>query len=298
MVVESTSGTFGLALAMVCRLQGYRFTMVSDPVVDDRLRRRLTDLGARVEIVTKPARRGGYQAARLRRLEAVLKEFPGAYWPRQYDNEWNLEAYAPLANHLADRLGRIDALIGTVGTAGSLCGVGRTLRGRCRRLRVIGVDTFGSVLFGQPDSHRLLRGLGNSIMPKILDHRVFGEVHWVTAAEAFRATRELYSETGLYRGPTSGAAYLAARWWAERHPEANGVVLFPDEGYRYDGSVYDDAWLREHNVYQTRLPDAPTLCRHPHRAGPNWSYLPWNRRTLQAVLAGPTIALDGKMGGR
>ncbi len=286
LVVESTSGSFGLALAMVARLRGYRLTMVSDPVVDDRLRRRLEELGARVELVTQPAARGGLQEARLQRVRAILHESPGAYWPQQYDNPWNLDAYTAIAQALADTLGPIDCLVGTVGSGGSVCGMGRELRRRNSRLRLVGVDTLGSVLFGQPDGVRLLRGLGNSIMPRILDHAAFQEVHWVSAGEGFRMTRELHASTALFRGPTSGAAYLVARWWAQRHPDARVVVLLPDEGHRYDLTVYNDDWLRDHGVLQSSLPDEPRLVAHPEEARSSWSYLRWNGRTLKQVLDG------------
>ena len=294
-LVETTSGTFGLALAMLSALRGYRLVLVSDPAVDPLLARRLRELGAQVDIVEQPAAEGGYQRARLARLAAHLEAHPSAFWPSQYDNVHNAGAYAPVAEQLLEALGRVDCLVGTVGSGGSMCGTAHYLRLALGDMTAIGVDTHGSVLFGQPDGKRLLRGLGNSLMPRNVDHTVFDEVHWVSAAEAFHATRELHRREALFKGPTSGAAFMVARRWAELHPGARVVAMMPDDGYRYQSTVFDDDWLRAQGAYLTALPDGPVLVRHPSDAGPGWSWLPWGRRRYEEVLGAPFAASEGEM---
>jgi cysteine synthase A len=294
LIIETSSGTFGLGLALVCREQGYRLMLVADPAIDHRLRRRLEDLGAHVEIVTEPAAVGGYQGARLQRMAELQAAHPDHYWPSQYHNPANPASYAPVAELLVETLGRIDFLVGAVGSGGSMCGTAGYLRRVMPGLRAVGVDTLGSVLFGQPDSGlRLLRGLGNSLMPQNLDHTVFDEVHWVAAAEGFRATRELHRGHALYMGPTSGAAYLAARWIARSHPDAAVVVLMADEAYRYEDSVYDDAWLAAKGARLDVLPSSPRTVAHPRDAGPGWSRFDWGRRTYQQVMGGVFAAGEG-----
>ncbi len=88
-VVETTSGTFGLALAMQCALMERELILVSDPAIDPHLYRRLTDLGARVEICPEPAAVGGFQEARLRRLAEIRAELPDTFCPEQYSNPDN-----------------------------------------------------------------------------------------------------------------------------------------------------------------------------------------------------------------
>lgn len=286
-VIETTSGTFGLALAMLCNHYHYRLILVSDPAIDPPLRRRLEDLGATVEIVEQPASVGGYQGARLARMAQLQAQYPDHFWPSQYDNSYNPGAYAPLAELLVEAIGHIDCLVGTVGSGGSMCGTSTYLRVLFPHLYTVGVDTHGSVLFGQPDQKRILRGLGNSLMPKNVDHTVFDEVHWVGAAEGFLATRELHRQYGLYMGPTSGTAYFVARWWAQQHPDTTVVVLFPDEGYRYQETVYNDEWLRAQRLTRSALPEAPHLTDHPHATESDWSYYRWSRRTYEQVLGGP-----------
>ncbi|HET9317301.1 MAG TPA: cysteine synthase family protein [Vicinamibacteria bacterium] len=286
-LVETTSGTFGLALAMLCALRGYRLILVSDPAVDPPFARRLRELGACLDIVEKPAPAGGYQQARLDRLAEHLEENPEAFWPSQYDNVHNAGAYAPVAEQILEALGRVDCLVGTVGSGGSVCGTAHYLRLPFEEMTVVGIDTHGSVLFGQPEGKRLLRGLGNSLMPKNVDHALFDEVHWVSAAEAFHATRQLHRRHVLFKGPTSGAAYMVARHWAQRHPSARVVALLPDDGHRYQSTVFDDEWLQAQGVYLAGLPEDPVLVRHPADAGPGWCWLQWGRRRYEDVVSGP-----------
>ena len=285
-ILESTSGTFGLALAMECRLRGRALVLVSDPAVDPRLRRRLRDLGAAVDIVAEPAAVGGYQQARLDRLAELRNRHPRHFLPAQYSNPGNPAAYGVLADYLTAALGRIDVLVGPVGSGGSMCGTATGLRERLAPIdvRAVGVDTPGSVLFGQRDAPRRLRGLGNSLMPPNLDHAAFDEVHWVSDREGFAATRALHRRHALYMGPTSGAAWLVADWKARSEPDSRVVVLLPDEGHRYQDTVYDDAWLRRQGLRLPRLPGRPVEVDTPADGGPEWSWLAWNRRRYEAVV--------------
>ncbi|WP_369359702.1 cysteine synthase family protein [Streptomyces sp. cg2] len=282
-IVETTSGTFGLALAMQAALMQHELTLVSDPAIDANLYRRLTDLGARVEICPEPDPIGGYQAVRLRRLAEIRAERLDSFCPEQYSNPDNPASYGVVAEQLATALGQIDCVIGPVGSGGSMCGTVRGLREHTPQTRAVGVDTHRSVLFGQPDGHRLLRGLGNSLWPANLDHAVFDEVHWCTAAEAYSATRRLHARHALFQGPTSGAAYLAAEWYARSHPDQLCVVMLPDEGYRYQATVYDDAWLADNDYVLAERPKEPVETDRADRPAAHWSRLAWGRRRYEEV---------------
>jgi cysteine synthase len=286
-IVETTSGTFGLALAMQAVHLDRRLILVSDPVVDQRLYRRLTDLGAVVERVGAEAgnRVGGYQAARLARLAEIQSRLPAWFCPEQYTNPDNPRSYATVSELLLGALGQVDCVVGPVGSGGSMCGTVTGLRSVLPECLAVGVDTPGSVLFGHPDQPRQLRGLGMSVMPANLDHRLFDSVHWCTASAAYLATRELHRRHALFMGPTSGAAYLVARWWAATHPDALTVVMLPDEGYRYQDTVYDDQWLDAGGHRAAPLPAEPTTVDHP--AGPvsGWFCYEWRRRSYAEAMA-------------
>ena len=284
MVIESSSGTFGLALALLCSERKYKLKLISDPVIDEPLRYRLQDLGAELMIVDKPAKKGGIQQARLNKLYEHLKQNPDAFWPKQYDNIYNPKGYEPLADHLKDTVGDIDYLVAAVGSGGSSGGTYKYLKPSMPNLRLVGVDSVNSVIFGRPDAKRLLRGLGGSIIPKNVDHKLYNEVHWVTDSEAFRATRIIHSTHQLYMGPTSGAVYMVGRWLSKKHKDAKVVCIFADTGHRYESTVYCDEWLQKNGIYLSKIPQEPKEVKSPNDAGPGWSYIKWNNRRYDEVI--------------
>ncbi|MEU4333465.1 pyridoxal-phosphate dependent enzyme [Micromonospora lupini] len=285
LIAETTSGTFGLALAMQAAQLGRRLVLVSDPAIDDRLYRRLTDLGAVVDRVRTKAAVGGYQRARLDRLAEVRTEHPDSFCPEQYSNPDNPRSYALVAELLVEALGQIDCLVGPVGSGGSMCGTVGFVRSLHPHCTAVGVDTQRSVLFGHPDGHRGLRGLGNSLLPANLNHRVFDQVHWCSEPVAYRATRELHQRHSLFKGPTSGAAYRVAHWWARNNPDAVTVVMLPDDGYRYQDTVYDDRWLQTAGHLSGRQPVEPEPRHDVRDASGEWTNFAWGRRSLDDVLA-------------
>jgi cysteine synthase A len=283
-IAETSSGTFGLALAMVARLQGHPLALVSDPTLEPGLRRRLEDLGATVHVLTDPGPSGAWQRARLDYLDALLEASPGTFCPRQYDNPQNPASYAPCAEQLANAAGAVDCLVGPVGSGGSLFGIASYLRLLFPEMAVTAVDAQRSVIFGQSDARRVLKGIGNSIVPGNVDHAAVDVVHWVSAPEAFLATRQLHRQHGLFMGPTSGAAFLAADWWARENPDSLTAVILPDEGWRYLDTVYDDAWLAERGLKLDALPQGPVKWDRPHDGDDPWSFYRWGRRGLSEVM--------------
>lgn len=295
-ITETTSGTFGLALAMQAVHMDRKVILVSDPVIDERLYRRLTDLGAVVDRVPAAASAtiGGYQAARLQRLAQVRTEHDSTFCPEQYTNPDNPRSYATVAELMLECLGQVDCVVGPVGSGGSMCGTVSYLRSVLPECRAIGVDTHASVLFGHPDGHRELRGMGMSLMPGNLDHRVFDDVHWCSAPLAYAATRQLHRRHALFMGPSSGAAYQVAQWWARTNPDALTVVMLPDEGYRYLDSVYDDEWLLANGHLDQPQPAEPAHVRHPAQPAGQWTAYHWGRRTHAEVTAGDLDAASAR----
>lgn len=284
-VMETSSGTFALGIGIVCCELGLPFVIFSDPVINSDLRNQLELLGGEVCILETPAAVGGFQQARLQALRTRLDETPNAFWTRQYSNPDNRRAYYPVADQLIAELGGKLTIVGTVGSGGSTCGLIERLRRSEPKAKLIGVDTFASVLFGQPDGKRMLRGLGNSILPPNLDHSYFDEIHWVGAEAGFNATRTLFRSEAVFSGPSTGAAYLVARWRSLTHPDETVVFLGADEGYRYAGTVFDADWMLANGVRpEASIPAAPTEAPHPARAAGDWAWYPWGRRSLAEVV--------------
>lgn len=286
-IVETTSGTFGMALALLAASRGYRLTLVSaSSLVDAKYKARLDDLGVQM-IITEDLAGNGDQLRRLERLEHIRREEPECFWPQQYDNPGNGLAYARLAEQLVRTVGEIDCLVGCVGSGGSLCGTGTFLRAVFPQLIVIAVDTHRSILFGQPAGKRLLRGLGNSILPGNLRHDLVDEVHWVGAYPAFNEARRLLREHGIFQGPTSAAAALVGRWTAKARPGARVVIIMPDDGHRYVDTVFDDAWLASLPGWPCSPPSEPReLTTIEPASEADWTWLAWARRSLDQIVHG------------
>ncbi|MDX3854586.1 PLP-dependent cysteine synthase family protein [Streptomyces sp. AK02-01A] len=263
-IVESSSGTLGLGLALAGVAFGHPVTVVTDPGMEPLMTGLLTAYGADIELVRTPHPVGGWQEARRERVAELLAARSGSWCPDQYHNPDNVAAYRPLAYELVAQLGRVDTLVASVGTGGHSAGIASVLRGFFPSLRVVGVDTTGSTIFGQPAAPRLMRGLGSSIHPRNVAYGLFDEVHWVAAPEAVWAARSLARARYATGGWSVGAVALVARWLATVRPaEERIVAIFPDGPQRYVGTVFDDAYCREHQLLDHRPADHPQEIAHP-----------------------------------
>lgn len=251
-IIESTSGTLGLGLALAGMVHRHPVTLVTDPGLETSMTRLLTAYGAQVNVVSDPHPTGGWQQARRDRVARLMERHPGSWCPDQYNNPDNTTAYTPLALELASQLGHIDVLVCSVGTGGHSAGVSRTLQHLYPGLRLVGVDTIGSTIFGQPARPRLMRGLGSSIYPRNVAYGSFAEVHWVAPAEAVWACRQLAASHYATGGWSVGAVALVAGWLARTLPADTRIAaVFPDGPQRYLGTVYDDDYCAAHGLLET-----------------------------------------------
>ena len=127
-IVESTSGTLGLGLALAGTVYRHPVTLVTDPGMEPIIQRMLSAYGAEIDVVSEPHQSGGWQQARRDRVAELLDAHPGAWYPDQYNNPDNVDAYKPLALELVAQLGHVDVLVCSVGTGGHSAGVARVLR--------------------------------------------------------------------------------------------------------------------------------------------------------------------------
>ncbi|WP_322905746.1 cysteine synthase family protein [Paenibacillus campi] len=271
-IIESSSGTMACGVAMVGACLGHDVHIVTDPRMDAITMAKLTALGCRIDIVSAMGS-NGWQSARLERLEQLMTELPGAYWPRQYDNANNPAAYEALVQEVMQDIAQIDYLVVSVGSGGSMSGTARALKRYNPQLRVIAVDCTGSVIFEQPDwPQRLQGGLGNSLVAANVDHTLVDEVHWLNDEEAFAATLDLAKEQHIFAGNSSGSVYAVARWLQTQVSDgANILAIFPDRGDRYVDTIYNPNYRIAKQIDRLRLPEQP---RHvPYRTVVHsWSY--------------------------
>ncbi|WP_422752180.1 PLP-dependent cysteine synthase family protein [Micromonospora sp. WMMD708] len=261
-VVESTSGTLGLGLAFAGQALGHPVVLVVDREIERSMRALLAAHGATLEVVAQPHPAGGWQQARLDRLREVLARIPDAYWPDQYHNPDNVAGYRGLAEELTGQVEAVDVLVCSVGTGGHSAGLGRALRRYWPGMRLVGVDTVGSTIFGQPARPRLMRGLGSSIFPRNVDYAAFDEVHWVGPVEAVDTCRRLARAAFVTGGWSTGAVARVAAWVCRMQPGARVVTIFPDGPHRYLDSIFDDAYCARHGLFAP-APDHPIEIPYP-----------------------------------
>ncbi|HSL06384.1 MAG TPA: 2,3-diaminopropionate biosynthesis protein SbnA [Pseudonocardiaceae bacterium] len=245
-LIESSSGNFGIALAIAARLHGLTFTCVVDPKTTTANIQIMRQLGARVEVVTDPDEMGGYLHTRIRRVRELLAHAPNGVWINQYANARNWESYYHgTGRELATELVRPpDYLFAAVSTTGSILGCARRLRERFADLRVVAVDAEGSIIFGAPPGPRHIPGIGSSRVPELFTPAEIDDVVHVGDAEATRACRRLLTTEGIFAGGSSGAVVAAiARTLPTLPRPCRVVAIFPDRGDRYLDMVYDDEWL-------------------------------------------------------
>lgn len=263
-IVESSSGTLGLGLALAGVVYGHPVTVVTDPGLEPLVIHMLRAHGAHVDIVDRPHATGGWQQARRDRVRELLDNDPDAWCPDQYNNSDNVDAYAGLADELVTQVGWIDVLVASVGTGGHSAGVSRALRHYHPELRVVGVDSIRSTIFGQPAGARLMRGLGSSIYPGNVDYSTFAEVHWVAPGEAVWACRKLASSAGTAGGWSVGAVALVADWVARTSPVGTRIAaVFPDGPQRYWDTIFSDDYCRQHELDNVRPALRPDELPYP-----------------------------------
>ncbi|WP_028478522.1 PLP-dependent cysteine synthase family protein [Nocardia sp. CNY236] len=263
-IVESTSGTLGLGLALAGIVTHHPVTVVTDPGLEPMVARMLTAYGTQVDMVGEPHPTGGWQQARRDRVMELLAHEPDAWGPDQYRNPDNVDGYESLALELVEQLGGVDVLVCAVGTGGHSSGVARALRRFEPGMELIGVDTVASTIFGQPAGPRLMRGLGSSIYPVNVDYRAFDEVHWVAPSEAVWACRTLAATHHATGGWSVGAVALVAGWAARTHDsDARIVAVFPDGPNRYFDTIYNDAYCNNHGLLDSPPPLEPDTIEYP-----------------------------------
>ena len=289
-IIESTSGTLGLGLALAGMAYRHPVTLVTDPGLEPIIRRMLAANGATVDLVAEPHPEGGWQQARKDRVAELMDAQPTAWNPDQYNNPDNVDAYRPLAEELLEQLGEVDVLVCSVGTGGHSAGIARVLRRANPNLELIGVDTIGSTIFGQPAGTRLMRGLGSSIYPRNVDYGAFSEVHWVAPAEAVWACRTLAATHYTSGGWSVGAVALVAGWAARTYPPGTRIAaVFPDGPQRYFDTIYNDDYCQQHGLITAAPPAPPDEITTPG----DTLVERWTRCATVTDPAAPTAAVAG-----
>lgn len=233
-IIEPTGGSAGISLAFVGRIHGYRVIITMPDIPGGERRSLLKALGA--ELVLTPASRGMQGA--IRKAEELAATIPGAYIPRQFDNQANPQIHRRTTAQeiLRDTEGHVDVFVAGVGTGGTLTGIAEVLKEHNPAIKVVAVEPADSpVLSGGKSGAHKLQGIGAGFTPPVLNQEIYDEVMAVRNDEAFEACRVMAHTEALLLGVSAGAALHAATQLARR-AEYRGktiVSVMPDTGERY-----------------------------------------------------------------
>jgi cysteine synthase A len=244
-LLESSSGNLGVALAVIAASRGYRFLCVTDVRSNVATRRLMEALGAQVHVITEPHPTRGFLGARLDHVRHLCATDDRYYWFDQYTNPGNWQAhFRRTAPAIAADFPDLDVLFVGAGTGGTLMGCARWFRSRQRPVRIVAVDTVGSVTFGGPAGTRMIPGLGTSVQPPLLDASLVDDVVLVEERETVRTCRRLASRGFVFGGSTGTVVSGATRWLSlYGSPGLRSVAIAPDLGERYLETVYEPEWV-------------------------------------------------------
>jgi cysteine synthase len=238
-VVEASSGNQGIALSMVCAVLGYRAMIVMPESMSAERQEIMRAYGAEV-VLTDPG--GNITEAlhnALRRVDQLAAEDPRVFVTAQFRNPANPEAHRKTtAAEIIDQIGPdgpVDAFVAGIGTGGTLTGAGGALRSAYPGVKLVAVEPeAAAILSGLPIGNHVQQGIGDGIIPDVLDRALIDEVVKVTDNDAVETARLLARREGLLAGVSSGSNVWAALRVAERlGPGKVVVTLCPDTGERY-----------------------------------------------------------------
>jgi len=233
-ILEPTSGNTGISLAMVCAARGYKCMLTMPDTMSKERKMLLRAYGA--ELVLTPGSEG--MPGAIRKAEEIAASDSHYFIPQQFKNPANPEIHRrTTAEEIwSDTDGKVDILVGGVGTGGTITGVGEVIKARKPRFSVIAVEPDGSaVLSGDQKGPHLIQGIGAGFIPDVLNTLIYDEIIRVKNEDALEIARLMAKEEGLLVGISSGAAVWAALQVAARSENAGKllVVILPDFGERY-----------------------------------------------------------------
>ncbi len=257
-IVEPTSGNTGMGLAIVAALRGYRLICTAADKIPDEKVALLRAMGA--EVITCPTGVAADDPRSYYKVAERIRDEQGAYLPYQYYNQANPTAHykstGPEIWRQTD--GKVTHWVAGIGTGGTISGTARFLKEQNPDIRVVGVDTVGSIyayykkhgeLPPADQIHQyLIDGIGEDFMPPCVWWDYIDEVITIDDKTGYQATMELARKEGIFSGSSGGTAAAGARMVAADLPaDALVVTLLPDSGERYLSKL-NDKWLQEHGL--------------------------------------------------
>jgi cystathionine beta-synthase len=255
-IIEGTSGNTGMGLAIAAVIKGYKCIFTSTDKQSKEKFDALRAFGA--EVIVCPTNvdpedpRSYYSVSS--RLE---REVPNSWKPNQYDNLSNSQAhYESTGPEIWEQTdGKVTHVVAGVGTGGTLSGIAKFLKEKNPAIKVLGIDTYGSVfkkyketgIFDKNEIYPYItEGIGEDFLPANVDFSLIDHFEKVTDKDAALMTREIARKEGIFAGNSTGSAVAGVLQMKDMFKEGDVVVIiFPDHGTRYLGKMYNEDWLRD-----------------------------------------------------
>ena len=275
-IIEGTSGNTGMGLAIAAVVKGYKCIFTTTDKQSKEKVDALKAFGAEVIVCptnVDPEDPRSYYSVSTR----LERDTPNSWKANQYDNLSNTKAhYEQTGPEIWDQTdGTVTHLVCGVGTGGTICGVGRYLKEKNSKVKVWGIDTYGSVfkkykatgIFDKNEIYPYItEGIGEDFLPKNVDFSVIDDFEKVTDKDAAIMTRRITREEGIFAGNSAGAAMAGLIQLRDKFgPKDVVVVIFHDHGSRYLAKMFNDDWMRDKGFLEKTGLTARDLVASRHR---------------------------------
>lgn len=251
-IIESSSGSLGAALALICKEKGYPFTCVTDVNISASNEKLISVYGGDIVKITEKDDVGGYLKNRIHYIKEHIKQNPQCIWTNQYANQDNIKVhYQETAHEIFQEFSKIDYLVIGAGTTGTLMGCIQYFNKYSPNTRIVTVDALGSVTFSNHPMTRHIPGLGTSLKPEIADRTLIKDLMYINEVETIEKCNFLLEKYSFLAGGSTGTVLSAVAKLNSRFKSNDVVVaISPDLGNKYLDTVYNKEWVNQYILKQ------------------------------------------------
>ena len=239
-IVEPTSGNQGIGLALVGAVRGYKTVIIMPDSVSEERRKLVKQYGADIRVVHDEGDIGKCINDCIQMAMDMKAEDPRVFVPQQFENMANYQLhYEKTGAEIVEQVGKkIDGFCSGIGTGGTISGIGAALRKANPDIEIWALEPENAaILSGKEVGSHIQMGIGDGVIPGILDQKIYDEIVIVTDEEAIQTARELARKEGLLCGISSGTNVAAAMKLARKLGKGKTVVtVLPDTAERYSST--------------------------------------------------------------